>query len=103
MAAEPLATRHGYVEYRVQLKNTSNEDCVVYLNHPGRDDRSFGNGLRVSRTVSVAAGQEVLVSLYEQPSEVFYGLLEVQVDGGGARVRASPSIVRTVGGLMRPT
>ena len=48
-------TTHGYIEFRVQLKNLSLKDQVVHVRYPG--DERFNNinhGVLVSRTVRAA-------------------------------------------------
>ena len=74
-------TTHGYVEFRVQLKNSSTEDRIVHLSYPGTRDGWVSDGAVVVRTVHVAGGQEVLVSLYQPPLYVARETLEVRVEG----------------------
>jgi hypothetical protein len=74
-------TSHGYVEYRVQLKNSSTKDHVVYLSYPGTRGTTVSSGAMVSRTVNVAASQEVSVSLYQPPMSVVREAIEVRVEG----------------------
>jgi hypothetical protein len=76
-----IGTRHGYVEYRVQLKNSATEDHIVHLSHPGTRDGRVSYGVVTSRTVRVAGGQEVAVSLYQPAVAVGYGTMEVHVEG----------------------
>ncbi|MBN1395839.1 MAG: hypothetical protein JW959_12525 [Pirellulales bacterium] len=78
---ESYGVSHGYVEYRVRLHNTSNEDRVVYLSYPSTSDRAITSGTVVSRTVPVAAGQEVEVSLFEPSMYSESNLLDVRVKG----------------------
>ena len=80
-SGQPLGTRHGYVEYRVQLKNSATEDRVVHLAYPASRPGLQPFGVAVSRTVRVAGGQEVAVSLFQPPVPVFASALEVHVDG----------------------
>lgn len=77
----PYGTRHGYVEYRVQLKNSASEDRIVYLSYPGQRDAWANSGVVATRTVRVAAGQEALVSLYQPPMHVARKAMEVRVEG----------------------
>ena len=73
---------HGYVEFRVQLKNFSAKEQVAHLRYPG--DERYGRidrGVVVSRTVRIAGGQEVSVSLYQPPVEAANGSMEVRVEG----------------------
>jgi hypothetical protein len=68
-------TRHGYLEIRVQLRNSSTKDLQVEL----ANETNYG--VRIARTVRVAGGQEVSVSLF-QPSMTYSGLnLIVRVEG----------------------
>lgn len=75
-------TTHGYVEFRVQLKNVSSKDQTVHLRYPGDDPYGRVNrGVVVSRTVRVAGGQEAAVSLYQPPVQVANHSLGVRIDG----------------------
>jgi len=71
---------HGYVEYRVQLKNSSAKDCKVELVYPASRDYSR-SGVVASRTVQVLAGQEASVSLFQPPSSDAWGSMSVRVEG----------------------
>ena len=93
-------TAHGYVEFRVQLKNSSAKEQVVHLRYPGNE--RFGrieSGIMVARSVRIASKQEVSVSLFQPPVDVAGSSMEVRVEGvpdagvipvqglyGGARV-----------------
>jgi hypothetical protein len=72
-----IGTHHGYVEYRVQLKNFSTKDQIVHLSYPGNHEYSR----LVTRTICVTGGQSVLVSLYQPPIAIFQTTLEVHVEG----------------------
>jgi hypothetical protein len=75
-------TIHGYIEYRVQLKNSSTKEHIVHLRYPA--DPPYGNvnyGVIAARTVRVAGGQEVSVSLYQPPVEAAAMDMEVRVEG----------------------
>ncbi len=59
----PRGVRHGYVEYRVQLKNFSDKDQLVRLS-----SETHGNKRAYqSEDVHLAAKQEVLVSIALPP------------------------------------
>ena len=74
--------RHGYVEYRIQLRNASGEDRSVEMSYPGIEMHRYGDGLRVTRTVLVPGEREVLVSLLIPTLDADgYQMLGVQVDG----------------------
>ena len=79
----PTGTTHGYTEYRVQLKNSSDQgthgpfDLSRRLLPYGR----VNHGVVADRTVRVAGGQEVSVSLYQPPVEVANETMEVRVEG----------------------
>ncbi len=73
-------TFHGYVEHRVRLKNTSRQDRVVHLSYP-RLHRDVDHGVVATRSVRIAGGQEVVVSLYQPPVPVANETLEVRVEG----------------------
>jgi len=54
----------------------------VHLCYPGDERYSRINyGVMVSRTVRIAGGQEVSVSLYQPPVEVANAAMEVRVEG----------------------
>ena len=74
-------TRHGYVEYRVQLKNTSTRDRVVRLRYPDPGDDWNTYGVLSTRTVPIVAGQEVVVSLYEPNVGATHDRMQVSVEG----------------------
>ena len=80
-SGRPYGTRHGYVEYRVQLKNSSTENRIVHLSYPGTRYADVSYGVVTTRTVHIAGGQEVLVSLYQPPRGVANEMMEVQVEG----------------------
>lgn len=70
--------RHGYLEYRVQLRNSSAKKLQVELSQ--EPYRGFG-GAKVARTVRLDAGQQAAVSLF-QPVSVMTGWgLTVRVPG----------------------
>ena len=73
-------TTHGYIELRVQLKNSSNKEQIVHLTYPG-GRYGISHGVVAARTVRVTGGQEVSVSLYQPPVEVAEQMLEVRVEG----------------------
>jgi hypothetical protein len=73
-------TQHGYIEYRVQLRNYSTEPQIVHLSYPDKGG-AWSLGLVASRSVRVAGGQVVLVSLYQPPADAMYGAMNVRVDG----------------------
>lgn len=70
---------HGYVEYRVQLRNESTEDRVVYLSFPER--RPGSSGAEATRAVGIRKGQEVSVSLFRPPLLTSGQGLQVSVEG----------------------
>ena len=72
---------HGYVEFRVRLKNSSTSDRVIHLSYPAVRDRWISDGVVVTRTVHVAGGQEAAVSLFQPPVGVDNETLEVRVEG----------------------
>jgi hypothetical protein len=72
---------HGYVEYRVRVKNLSTKDHTVILRYPATPSYDRTAGAAVSRTVLVTGGQESSVSLFEPPSGSGETLMEVRVDG----------------------
>jgi hypothetical protein len=72
---------HGYVEYRVQLKNSSAKDHTVELSYPAARGSVARFGVVASRTVQVLAGQEASVSLFEPASGGESGSMRVRVDG----------------------
>lgn len=76
-----LGTTHGYIEYRVQLKNSSSQERIVHLSYPGDRYGRVDYGVVTSRTVHVAGGQEVFVSLYQPPLVVAGQVLDVRVEG----------------------
>ncbi len=84
---------HGYVEYRVQLKNLSTADHVVELSY-GFASRGLGDDLVASRTVRVLGGQEAAVSLFEPPSDagIGAGSMVVRVDGADSRPMSVDSL-----------
>ncbi len=73
-------TNHGYVEQRVRLKNTGRKDHVVHLSYP-KLHSGVDHGVVATRSVRVAAGQEVVVSVYQPPRSVSNEELEVRVEG----------------------
>ncbi|MDZ7616838.1 MAG: hypothetical protein U1E05_07540 [Patescibacteria group bacterium] len=75
-----VGTRHGYVEHRVRLKNLGSKDRVVHLSYPELD-RDVNYGVVATRSLSIAGGQEVVVSLYQPPVTVADERLEVRVEG----------------------
>ncbi len=77
----PLGTTHGYVEFRVTLTNHSKEDRLVRLSYPPQDTDRWNFGVIATRTVRVAGGQTVAVSLYQPPLMVGDESLEVRVQG----------------------
>jgi len=75
-------TSHGYVEFRVQLKNTSPDEQTVYLTYPAKSPYSGRErGVVVSREVHIAGGQEAAVSLFQPPVAVEGAALSVAVKG----------------------
>ena len=74
-------TRHGYVEFRLQLTNTSPQERVVHLSYPPRESGMTDFGVLVTRTVKIAGKQTVSVSLYQPPQNVAGSGLEVRVEG----------------------
>ncbi|MGA2621872.1 MAG: hypothetical protein ABSF26_30085 [Thermoguttaceae bacterium] len=74
---------HGYVEYRVRLKNESAKDHTVKLVCPAWERSRYFLGPVASRTVRVTGGQEATVSLFEPPSYNTFGnsTMDVRVDG----------------------
>lgn len=72
-------TRHGYLEYRVQLRNLSSKDLTIELSQDRRPGMAYG--VSVSRTVRVAAGQEVAVSLFQPSLSMSGTFLIVRVEG----------------------
>ena len=72
---------HGYVEYRVRLKNLSNKDRTVELIYPQTDMVAALDGVRASRVVHVLAGQEASVSLFEPSFSTGWGAMTVRVVG----------------------
>jgi hypothetical protein len=71
---------HGYVEFRVRVKNSSAEEQTVRLSYPGGQGGNYG--AVATRTVKVAGGQESEVSLYQTASNRGnFGGLEFTVDG----------------------
>jgi hypothetical protein len=77
-SGQARGTCHGYIEYRVQLRNRSAQERIVDLSYPDGEDRY---GVVVSRRVAVAGGQEVLVSLFQPPVTVAQERLKVRVQG----------------------
>ena len=77
-SGQARGTCHGYVEYRVLLKNHSPQERIVDLSYPDGEERY---GVVVSRKVVVAGGQEVLVSLFQPPVTVAREYLDVRVKG----------------------
>lgn len=71
---------HGRIEYRAQIKNNAKEDRVVHLQIPAPAAYRPDTGTIVARTVSIAAGQEAIVSLFQFPGR-YEGTMEVRVDG----------------------
>ena len=84
-------TCHGYVEFRVLLKNNSPEERIVYLSYP--PSRSIGGGAVVKRTVKIAGKQTVSVSIFQPPLYASSNTLEVRVkdvrDPGVMQVNSS--------------
>ncbi len=76
---ENRGTEHGYVEYRVQLRNESASEQIVYLSYPER--RPGSGGVEATRAVRIAKGQEVSVSLYRPPLPASGQGLQVRVEG----------------------
>ncbi len=76
-----FGTRHGFVEFRVQLKNPSTEERIVHLSYPATHDKWVTYGVVTTRTVAIAGGQAVSVSLYQPPLDVANAALEVRVEG----------------------
>jgi hypothetical protein len=74
-------TSHGYIEVRVLLKNLSAGDRTVRLYYPPLEGARLVSEVNVSRTVQVAGGQQMSVSLFQPPLDVSGPLLEVRVDG----------------------
>ncbi|MFO7907568.1 MAG: hypothetical protein R6U98_33275 [Pirellulaceae bacterium] len=74
-------TSHGYVEFRVKLKNLSQENRVVRLAIPPTRDGVVDHGVMLRRTVQVAGGQEAWVSLFQPPTQLAVETLEVSVQG----------------------
>ncbi len=74
-------TRHGYVECRVRLKNTSEEDRTIHLSYPRTRGRQIDHGVVVTRTVRIGGKQEAVVPLYQPPVPVADESLEVRVEG----------------------
>jgi len=72
---------HGYVEYRVRLRNASSKDHTVALEYPERVEYARRDGAVASRTVVVRGGQEALVSLFEPPSGYGNANMAVRVEG----------------------
>ncbi len=71
---------HGYVEYRVRLRNLGTAERTVRLSYPRRRGQ-MDDGVVTTRTVRVAGGQEAVVSLYQPPAPPTDERLEVRVDG----------------------
>jgi hypothetical protein len=75
-------TAHGYAEARVVLENNSSKTHNVTLTSP---NRSFGDGnnlSRLARTVTLAPGVTVVVSLLQPPlPSNGDGMIRVSVDG----------------------
>ncbi len=71
---------HGYIEYRVQLRNRAKQDRVVHLQIPSSRGYRGEGGTVDSRTVQIAGEQEAIVSLYQSPMEG-NGSMEVGVEG----------------------
>lgn len=78
---QPYGVRHGYVEYRVRLKNLSDEVRVVRLSYPPQSTEWLTDCAVATRSVRLTAGQEVLVSLYQPTSEQSLDRMEVSVEG----------------------
>ncbi|MDY0170360.1 MAG: hypothetical protein RBS80_27695 [Thermoguttaceae bacterium] len=72
---------HGYVEFRVRLKNLGKEDRVIHLSYPRTRGRQIDHGAVVTRTVRIAGAQEAVVSLYQPPVPVADERLDVRVEG----------------------
>jgi hypothetical protein len=75
-------TTHGYVEFRVRLRNNSDRARTTYLSYPGFEPsfRSGESGV-ITREVTVEKRQEAWVSIYQPPIEVSSNKLEVSVEG----------------------
>jgi hypothetical protein len=86
---------HGYIEYRVQLRNHAKQDRVVHLQIPSSRGYRGEGGTVDSRTVQIAGEQEAIVSLFQSPMEG-NGSMEVGVDG------VSESKTMAVGGSIMP-
>jgi hypothetical protein len=85
-------TFHGYIEYRVQLRNRAKQDRVVHLQIPSSRGYRGEGGTIDSRSVQIAGEQEAIVSLFQSPMEG-NGSMEVGVDG------VSESKTMTVGSI----
>jgi hypothetical protein len=72
---------HGYVEYRVRLKNFSDKERTVHLTFPAETRNDRTSGTVSTRTVAVTAGQESFVSLFEPPTSTGESTMQVNVDG----------------------
>jgi hypothetical protein len=75
-------TAHGYVEFRLRLKNNSDRARTAYLSYPGFESsyRSGESGV-ITREVTVEKRQEAWVSIYQPPIEVSSHMLDVSVEG----------------------
>lgn len=72
---------HGYVEFRLRLKNMSNEDRIVHLSYPATSGYVVNDGVVMTRKVRVAGGQEAAVSLFQPPIMAANDRLQVRVEG----------------------
>lgn len=74
-------TSHGYVEFRVKLKNNSADERIVHISYPPTQDGVRNAGALITRSVRIAGKQTVSVSLFQPAQQVAQEAVEVSVEG----------------------